>query len=218
MNRKKALVVGANGLIGSHCVNELQQHPGYSRVEIWVRRPFAREHPKLVQRQIDFERLAREVLDADDVFCCLGTTIKVAGSHEAFRRVDYDYPMALARLSSMAGTASFLMVSALGADPASGVFYSRVKGELERDVRGLELKRWNFFRPSLLVGERAQIRPGERIGFMIGKLVGPLLRGSFAKYRPIEAAAVARAMVRVANSGRASGAIESDEIQRIAAA
>jgi uncharacterized protein YbjT (DUF2867 family) len=209
---KTALIVGASGLIGSHCLDALLKHPAYARVESWARGQSTRAHPRLVQRQIDFERLQEQVLQADDVYCCLGTTIGVAGSQEAFRRVDYGYPLALAGLAAAAGASSFLLVSALGADAASGVFYNRVKGELERDIRKLGLKRWHFFRPSLLIGERAEPRLGERVGLVLGKVVGPLMLGGMAKYRPIKAAAVARAMVLVANLDRPSGAIESDEI------
>ncbi len=216
MSAKTALVVGASGLVGSHCLDELLQHPDYARVETWVRRPLAREHPRLLQRQIDFELLQAQVLEADDVFCCLGTTIAVAGSQEAFRRVDYSYPLALAGLAAAAGSTSFLLVSALGADAASSVFYNRVKGELERDIRKLGLRRWHFFRPSLLIGDRAEPRLGERVGRALGKVIGPLMLGRLAKYRPVEAAVVARAMVRVANSDRPSGALESDEITRLA--
>jgi uncharacterized protein YbjT (DUF2867 family) len=216
MSAKTALVVGASGLVGSHCLDELLQHPDYARVETWVRRPLAREHPRLLQRQIDFELLQAQVLEADDVFCCLGTTIAVAGSREAFRRVDYSYPLALAGLAAAAGSTSFLLVSALGADAASSVFYNRVKGELERDIRKLGLRRWHFFRPSLLIGDRAEPRLGERVGLALGKVIGPLMLGRLAKYRPVEAAVVARAMVRVANSDRPSGALESDEITRLA--
>ena len=216
MSAKTALVVGASGLVGSHCLDELLQHPAYARIEIWGRRALPREHPLLAQKQVDFERLEEQTLQADEVYCCLGTTIAVAGSREAFRRVDYGYPLALARLAAAAGASAFLLVSALGANAASGVFYNRIKGELERDVRKLGLKRWHFFRPSLLVGARAEPRLGERIGFALDRVIGPLMLGGMAKYRPIEAAAVARAMVRVANSEQVSGTIESDAIAALA--
>ena len=203
-------------MVGSHCLDELLRHPSYARVHAWVRRPLPRTHRKLKQREIDFELLQAQAVEVDDVLCCVGTTIAVAGSQDAFRRVDYNYPLALADQAAAAGSTHFLLVSALGADAASGVFYNRVKGELERDIGKLGLARWHFFRPSLLVGDRAQPRLGERIGQALGKVIGPLMLGGMARYRPIEAAAVARTMVRIANSDRPSGAIESDEIARLA--
>ncbi len=132
---RQALLAGATGLIGGHVLTRLLAHPAYSRVEILVRRELPIRDPKLVQRVVDFERLeAVAGTAAQDVFCCLGTTIGKAGSQEAFRRVDHDFPLALANFAKAAGAQQFLMVSSLGADSKSSVFYSRVKGETEHDV------------------------------------------------------------------------------------
>lgn len=214
---KQALLAGATGLVGGHVMTRLLAHPSYSRVEILVRRALPIRHPKLAQRIVDFEHLhAVPDIAADDVFCCLGTTIGKAGSQEAFRRVDHDYPLALANLAKAAGAQQFLMVSSLGADARSSVFYSRVKGETERDIAASGLPKVIFMRPSILRGERQEVRAGERVGILVGRLIAPLFLGSLRKYRPIEAAHVAAVMVYAANHDFRAGPVESDEIAKLA--
>jgi uncharacterized protein YbjT (DUF2867 family) len=134
----------------------------------------------------------------DDAFCCIGTTIKKAGSQDAFRRVDYDYVLAFARAAQRAGARQFLLVTALGADPASRIFYSRVKGEIEQAVRQLPFQGIQIFRPSFLMGKRAEARLAERLGIPVARALAPLLVGPLRRYRPIHAADVARAMVQIA--------------------
>ncbi|MEO8164182.1 MAG: oxidoreductase [Betaproteobacteria bacterium] len=210
---KKALLAGASGLVGAHVLARLLAHPAYAQVEVLVRRELSIRDPKCIQRIVDFERLdSAPHPQADDVFCCLGTTLKQAGSRDAFRRVDHDYPVALARLALAGGARQFLMVSALGARANAGVFYSRVKGETEQDIGALRLPRVVFMRPSLLLGERRDKRPGERAGIVISKLIAPLLRGPLRKYRPIHADDVAAAMLYAANHETRSGPIESDQM------
>lgn len=212
----KALLVGATGLVGGFLLARLLAHPQYSNVEVWVRRSLPQRDPKLGQKIVDFSNLPSQQVHADHVFCCLGTTIRKAGSEAAFREVDHDYPLALARLARAGGAKKFLMVSALGADAASSLFYNRVKGEAENAIAALDLPGVWFFRPSLLLGPRAENRPGERIGAVVGKLVAPLLIGGLRKYRPIHADAVAAAMVYAATHDVPPGAIESDLIARLA--
>lgn len=212
----KALLVGATGLVGGFVLARLLAHPEYSSVEIWVRRELPLRDSKLIQKVVDFSNLPLQQVHADHVFCCLGTTIRKAGSEAAFREVDHDYPLALARLARSGGSRKFLMVSALGADAASSVFYNRVKGEVENAITALDLPAIWFFRPSLLLGPRQENRPGERIGAVIGKLIAPLLVGGLRKYRPIHVDTVAAAMVYAATHNVAPGAIESDAIARLA--
>lgn len=216
---RTALLVGATGLVGSHLLKRLLAHPDYARVSVWVRRALQLQDPKLAQVVVDFERLQEQVprVDAQDVFLALGTTIKKAGSEQAFYRVDHDYPVQVARLARQYGATRFLMVSALGANANSRVFYSRVKGEAEDAIRGLGLPKMWFFRPSLLVGERQEPRPGEKLGLVFGKLIAPLLVGALRKYRPVEADSVAAAMVYAATHDVRPGTVESDEIARLAA-
>jgi uncharacterized protein YbjT (DUF2867 family) len=215
---RRALLAGASGLVGSGCLQRLLANGQYTQVVALVRRPLPLAHEKLTQAVVDFDRLesTSPAGPIDDVYCCLGTTIRKAGSQAAFRRVDFDYPVALARAARTRGASRFLLVSALGADPSSRVFYNRVKGEVEEAVRSAGIEQTWFFRPSLLLGERAESRPAERAGIAFARLVSPLLRGPLFRYRAVEADAVAAAMISVALHGHPSGPIESDEIARLA--
>ena len=215
---RTALVLGATGLVGGQCVDLLLADAGWARVIVIGRRPLDRQHPKLAQRVTDLERMdeAGEAFAADDVFCCLGTTIRKAGSREAFLRVDHDYPVAAGRLASARGASRFLLVSALGADAGSRIFYNRVKGEVERDVSALPVTGVALARPSLLLGRRAEHRGGEALAQPVMPLLSPVLRGPLRKYRAIEARTVARAMVRLAREGFTGvRVVESDELERL---
>lgn len=213
---KHAIVAGASGLVGSRCLARLLDHPAYDRVTVYSRRPLALAHAKLRIELVNFDHLQALEEQCDDIFCCLGTTIGTAGSQAAFRRVDHDYPLALARLGKTAGAQQFLMVSSLGADARSAVFYSRTKGETERDIASSGLPRVVFMRPSLLLGERHERRPGEWVGAFVGRMIAPLLLGPLRRYRPIHADDVAAAMVYAANHDVAAGAVESEEIAMLA--
>jgi uncharacterized protein YbjT (DUF2867 family) len=213
----KALLVGATGLVGRFVLERLLAQSVYADVEVWVRRELPPGNPKLTQRVVDFSNLHSLPVRAEHIFCCLGTTIRKAGSEAAFREVDHDYPLTLARLAKSGGARKFLMVSALGANPDSSVFYNRVKGEVEQAVAALGLPAAYFFRPSLLLGPREDNRPAERIGAVVGKLISPLLRGSLRKYRPIHVDAVAAVMLFAATHDLPPGAIESDVIAQLAA-
>jgi uncharacterized protein YbjT (DUF2867 family) len=213
---KHALLVGASGLVGGRCLARLLDHSAYGRVTVLSRRPLALSHAKLRVELVNFDGLQSLGERCDDIFCCLGTTIRKAGSQEDFRRVDHDYPLALARLGKTAGAQQFLLVSALGADAQSAVFYSRVKGETERDIAAIGLPKVIFLRPSILLGERREHRPGERVGIFVGQLIAPLFVGPLRKYRPIRADDVAAAMLYAANHEVRSGPIDSDEIAFLA--
>ena len=218
-NRRAALLVGATGLVGGHCLELLLQDDAWEQVAVLGQRELGTTHRKLVQRVVDFDRLAElgEVPRVDDVFCCLGTTIKHAGSEEAFRRVDFAYVHELARLASRQRAGQFLLVSAVGADRQSRVFYNRVKGEVEDAVRELPFDGVHIFRPSLLLGERRESRPGERLAILAGRALGFMLVGPLGRYRPSAARAVAAAMVRIAkDAARGVHLYESDRIQGLA--
>ena len=193
---RHALVIGATGLVGSELVDTLLADPAWTSVTILVRRKLDRSDAKLRIALVDFAQLDALVWPAiDDVFCCLGTTIRTAGSQAAFRRVDHDYPLAVARAALAHGAQRFLFVSAMGADPRATVFYSRVKGELERDAAALPYRAVVALRPALLAGARAESRRGERLALAV---LQPL-RGLVPRnYRPVAAIAVARAMVAFA--------------------
>lgn len=197
---RTALLAGATGLVGSHVVQFLLADPEWSRVVTVGRRTTPQRHDKLEQRVLDLGAIGAsgDLPHADDVFCCLGTTIKQAGSQQAFRRVDHDFVVGLARAGVHVGATQFVLVSAIGADPESRVFYSRVKGEAEAAVRKLPYRAIQIFRPSLLLGERTEFRLGERIAMVGAPLLRLFLVSRLRRYRPIQASDVARAMVRIA--------------------
>ena len=195
---RRALLIGASGLAGRQVLSTLLDDPAHGQVHAWVRRPLARAHDKLSQQVVDFERLDRvAVPEVDAVFCCLGTTLRAAGSRAAFRRVDHDHVLACARAARAAGAGHFLLVSAIGADARSRVFYSRVKGETEQALRALDFPVLLIARPSLLSGDRDSLgqadRPLERLGLWLTRPVARLLP---TRVRPIPATVVARALLR----------------------
>jgi uncharacterized protein YbjT (DUF2867 family) len=219
VTRRTALLAGATGLVGGHCLELLLHDDTYGQVTVLGRREFGTTHRKLVQRVVDFDRLAElgDVPRVDDVFCCLGTTMKQAGSEEAFRRVDFTYVYELARLASRHRAGQFLLVSALGANRQSRVFYNRVKDEVEEAVRKLPFDGVHIFRPSLLLGDRRESRPGERLAILAGRALGFVFVGPLGRYRPIAARAVAAAMVRIAKeAARGVHVYESDRIWALA--
>lgn len=217
---RSALVAGASGLVGSHVLRLLLADPAYERVTTFGRRELPLANRKLAQRVIDFDRLA-EVSDfprVHDVFCCLGTTLRQAGSPAAFRQVDFTYVLELARVAARHRAAQFLLVSALVADPHSRVFYSRVKGEVEDAVKRVSFDAVYIFRPSLITGRRAADRPAERIARFLSPLVSWAFVGPLRPLRPIAAETVARAMVEAARGGaRGVQLYESDAIARLGA-
>ena len=218
--QKTALVLGATGLVGSKLLQLLLHAQQYSHVIAITRKPLA-DHGKLQQVLLqDFEQMeeyAHLFSGVDDVFCCLGTTIKQAGSQDRFRQVDYAYPLAAARIAEKAGVRRFLLVSAMGANSQSRIFYNRVKGEAEKEICALQLPCVSILRPSLLLGERKQFRFGERLASWILPPLAPIFRGRLFKYRPIQAQAVAAAMLgaaQILTSG--TNIYENDQLHRMA--
>ena len=204
MSGRTALVAGATGLIGGHLMPLLLADPAYEKVVVLARRPIEGvASPKLQTIIVDFDALDASLagIAVDDAFCALGTTIKVAGSQAAFRKVDHDYIVAFARAAKAAGAKRFLLVSAMGADANSSIFYSRVKGETERSVRSIAFDATHIFRPGLLLGERREKRTGEEVGAALTPFLNPLLLGPLRAYRSIKGETVARAMRGAARSG-----------------
>ncbi|WP_028550092.1 SDR family oxidoreductase [Paenibacillus sp. UNC451MF] len=212
---KKAIVAGATGLVGAALLDKLLADPYYSEVYILVRRTTGRQNDKLTEWIVDFDRLALDAstLQGADVFCTLGTTIKKAGSQEQFRKVDCEYPVELARQAASSGADQFLIVTAMGSDTKSMFFYSRVKGETEALLRQLAIPGLSIFQPSLLTGEREEVRRGERLGEAAARRLSFVFTGPFRKYKPIAAATVAEGMIRAARLNRPGIKIyESDAI------
>jgi uncharacterized protein YbjT (DUF2867 family) len=216
--QKTALIAGATGLVGSYCLRMLLQSDRYAKVTALVRRPLDVQHPKLEQKVVDFDQLATTPgIIADDIFCCLGTTMKKAGSKEAFYKVDYTYVVNLAKITSRQFASQFLVVSAMGADPDSLIFYNRVKGEMEETIKKLPFTVVHIFRPSLLLGDRPETRIGEKVGEVVMTALKPIMLGSLKKYRAVPARDVAKAMLVMAiDDGGGIQIHESDEISMLA--
>lgn len=216
-----ALLLGATGLVGGHVLDLLLDDPAYGRVVVLGRRPVDRQHPKLQQHVADLGRLEEHaaLFAVDDVFCCLGTTIRAAGSQDAFRRVDHDYVVGSARVAAGAGARRYLLVTAAGADAGSRIFYNRVKGEAEAGVRAQPFEAVVILRPSLILGPREQRRTAEAVFQRVAPALGWMLVGPLRRYRAVDARAVARAMVRAAKERtRGIRIVESEEIQEIGGA
>lgn len=219
--QKTALLAGATGLVGSQLLPLLLASDRYAKVIVVGRRPLPQVHPKLEQRVLDLDHLEEHRLSliADDVYCCLGTTMRQAGSKEAFYKVDYLYVVKLAALAAANFASQLLVVSAMGADAESRIYYNRVKGEMEEAVKQTPFRAIHLFRPSLLLGERTEKRAGEQIGAVLMKLLQPIMLGPLRKYRAVSAASVARAMLRAAEEDGGGVRVHlSDEIARVGAA
>jgi uncharacterized protein YbjT (DUF2867 family) len=212
-----ALIAGASGLVGGHLLELLLADATYDHVVSVGRRPLPLEHPKLQQEIVDFTALEKNGTDlrCDDAFCCLGTTIKQAGSQEKFRAVDHAAVLAFAWAARRNGARRFFVVTALGADSQSRIFYSRVKGETEEALQVLDFKTLGIFQPSFLLGRKTNRRLGERVMAAVLWLAEPMMFGSLRKYRAIRSEVVARAMLRSSYGEGARGVLvyPSDEIE-----
>lgn len=199
---RTALLAGATGLVGSRLLPRLLDDPRYAAVRVLTRRPLGVTHPRLHVIHTDYADLPAlsDALGADDVYCCLGTTQKAAGSKAAFEAVDLSLVAGLAQGARRAGAKRFLVISAVGAGRQSPSFYSRVKARMEQAVSALDYEAVHILRPSLLLGERAEHRPAEALGQKLAPLLSPLLRGPLAPYRPVTADEVAQALRRLAFS------------------
>ena len=198
MASRTALLAGATGLIGSQLLPLLLASDRYSKVIVIGRRPVELTHSKLDNQVVDFDNLSSsaKLLVADDIYCCLGTTMKQAGSREAFRKVDFGYPVALAGICHELGAKQYSLVSAMGAKRESAFFYNRVKAEAEDVISAIAFRSIHIYRPSLLVGPRSRRRPGESIGSIVGTLFSFMTP---KRYRPIRSIKVARAMLSYAS-------------------
>ncbi|NMH73111.1 oxidoreductase [Bacillus sp. RO2] len=215
---RSALLIGATGLVGAYVKREISQNSDYENLTTFVRKQTTETQPKLNEVKIDFDKMSdyKEHFKVDDLFVCLGTTKKKAGTQENFRKVDFDYVVEAARLAKENGVTRIAVVSAIGADENSRFFYNHVKGEMEKAVSAIGIPSTYFFRPSLLLGDREEFRLGERIGEVLGTAIQPVLRGKLKKYRSVHGQTVAKAMVRFLKDGR-NGVhiVESDLIAKI---
>ncbi len=197
---KTAIVIGATGLVGSLVTQKLLGDNRYEKVKVFVRRSLHLKHPKLEEHLINFDKIEiwKEYLTGDELYSTLGTTIKKAGSKDAQYNIDFTYQYELAKAASQNGVEKYLLVSSAGANYKSKNFYLRMKGKLDEKVQSISFKQIFIFRPSILAGERSELRLGEVLGIKIAGIATQIIP-ALKKYRPIEASQVAEAMIESAN-------------------
>jgi uncharacterized protein YbjT (DUF2867 family) len=214
---KTALIFGATGLIGKKLIEKLSTDSRYAKIKIFLRKDTLGNNEKFEKIFIDFDTLERyaDLIKGDDLFCCLGTTMKKAKTKEVFRKVDYHLPKSIAAIAERNQVNKFLVISSVGADAHSSNFYLRTKGEMELKIQEYRFSKLAILRPSMLLGEREEFRPGEAAGKLIMRIFSPFFIGKWKKYKPINASVVAKAMIEIANDGGAGGRIvESHQIQQ----
>lgn len=216
--QKTALVFGATGLVGSFLVNELAENEIYEKVKVFNRSKQHYNNNKIIEIQIDFEKINEYVHEfkGHDAFCCLGTTLRKAGSKEKFFKIDHDLPLEIAKICSTNEVGSFIAISSIGANAQSSNYYLQAKGLMELHIQELDFDQLAFVRPSMLIGPRKEFRFGELIGKIIMTPINYLLVGELKKYRSIHSKTVAKAMVQIANMPMDKLFYESDELSELA--
>ncbi len=210
---KTAIIIGASGLTGQSLLNQLLQDEQFDTVILFLRKALNIVHPKLVQHCVDFNALDayRDLIKGDVVFCCMGTTIKVAGSQEAFKKVDYTYPTEFAKIAKQNNVSTFCLQSSLGADSKSTNFYLKVKGETEDFIRQLNFVSFASFRPSMLLGNRTEFRLGENIGKIVMQALSFMFIGKLKHYKAIHVNQVASAMIKHSTANKTGNVIIENE-------
>ena len=217
MSAKTATLIGATGLIGGELLNLVLKDDYFQTVRILIRRPFNLVHPRLEKKLVDFndnDSLLVALDNSDVVFCAVGTTQKkVKGDQAAYRKVDYDIPVHAGRFCKMVGCKIFVLVSSVGANSKSKNFYLKLKGEVEDEVETMGLESVHIMRPSMLLGERKESRPLEKIGQAMMKVLSFFLP---SKYKPIKARDVAKAMLAASKKNEKGFFVhEYDEIKSL---
>lgn len=210
---KTALVIGASGLTGSFLLSKLYADNSFKKIVAITRKPLNTRHKKLQNIIHDFDSLSEieNEIKADIFFCCLGSTIKKAGSKYAFKQSDYEYPLKFAQYAQQQN-ATFILVSAMGANTSSYFFYNKIKGLTEKDILALNNPKTYILRPSLILGPRKESRFGEDIAKLVFNYINFLFVGTFKKYRAIQAETIAQAMINIVAKEPAEIIIENDKI------
>lgn len=216
---RSALIAGATGLVGGHLIDLLMEDNTYSEVKILSRRSLGGNDGKLKEVIIEnFDDLENNIsaLKADDIFCCLGTTMKKAGSKEAFKKVDSYYPTTLAAIARENNAKSFHLISAMGANSNSFIFYNKIKGETEEAIKAMRLEKTFIYRPSFIDGERNEARSGEKAALWVANNLKFIFSGPLKKYAAVHAKTIASAMLNTAKENKNNfQIIESDLIEKI---
>jgi len=212
---KSAIVIGSTGLVGGYLISTLVKSTSFEKVIALVRRPYFEHYENVEEVVLDFNKKDPfgSLKKADHVFCCLGSTIRKAGSKKEFRFVDFDLPVLFAKWAEQNNCDTFSLVSSIGADSNSKIFYNKTKGEVEEEIRNLSFSKTQIFRPSLILGKRNEFRPGELLGKGIFTLLSPLIVGTLKKYKAIHARDIAQGMVgHLSKNQYGVKVFESDEI------
>lgn len=217
MNNKTAIVFGSTGLIGNLLLEELTRSDSYSVIKSFVRQSTGITEQKVEEIVADFSGTSSfsQHISGDDIFICLGTTIKKAGSVANMERIDRDLPLDIARAAVSAGVKGIAVVSSIGASSKTSNYYLRIKGEMEEGILQLPFERKAIVRPSMLLGERKEKRTAELVGKVVMTAFKPVLIGKLMKYRAIHGRDVARAMIAILNNPQGKTIFESDELQRL---
>jgi uncharacterized protein YbjT (DUF2867 family) len=212
---KTAIILGATGLTGSLLLKKLLKDPAFEKIKLFSRSSAAENSPKIEEHLIDMFQLEKhsEAFTADVVFCCIGTTKAKTPDTETYKKIDYGIPVTAARLSKQNGIDTFIVISALGADENSSIFYNKTKGEMQRDVLKQNIQNTYILQPSLIVGDRAENRFGEKIATFFMKAFGFLVP---KKYKMIKAETIAEAMLILAKEDYSEKIITSEKIKKIA--
>ena len=215
--KKTAIILGATGLTGSLLLDRLVEDDKYGTIKLFSRRSCGKTSPKIREFTGDVIRLEqfREDFTGDVVFCCVGTTSAKTRDRNVYRDIDYGIPVKAARLARDNGIPAFLVISSLGSSPRSRIFYSRTKGEMERDVMALGVPHPYILRPSLILGKRDERRTTEGIAAVVMRLIRPLMTGWARRYRAIKASTIARAMIRLAEELPPEPVVDSCRIQEL---
>ncbi len=215
---KTAIILGATGLTGGLLLKLLLMDDRYTDIKVFTRNPLRLTHPKLTEFQCDLLKLQAQqpAFMADEVFCCIGTTKAKTPDEGTYKAIDYGIPVAAASLCAKNKIPSFLVVSAMGADPKSSIFYNKVKGEMEAAVLRLGIPKTHILQPSLIGGDRNESRPAEYFGKQLMKIFNFALVGPLRKYRTIAPENIAKTMLWLANNPYAENRLTSDIINKIA--
>jgi uncharacterized protein YbjT (DUF2867 family) len=199
---KTAIILGASGLTGGILLQKLIEDSRYSSIKLFSRTQLEGLPSKVIQYIGDLLELEQFIADftADEVYCCIGTTAKKTPNKKLYKKIDYGIPVAAAKLANENNIPTFLVISAMGANKTSSVFYNRTKGEMEEDVLKQGIKNTSILRPSLIGGKRNERRVLEKIGIVVFKIVQPFFVGPLKKYRIIKAESIAQAMLNLANN------------------
>ena len=213
--KKTAIILGASGLTGSILLEKLILDNRYEKIKLFSRKKIENQPEKVIQyigNIIELEQF-KEVFTGDEVFCCIGTTTKKTPNKSIYKSIDYGIPAKAAQLAKKNNITTFVVISALGANPKSSICYNRTKGEMEKEVQQQNIKKTYILQPSIIGGNRKENRTGEKMALAVFKLLNPLFIGKLKKYKIINASDIAQTMLNLANSDEISQTLTSDKIK-----